>query len=806
MQCLSRIIKPDTFCIHISTRTIINIPSATAYVHSLELCIKFKSLKEGKKIHQHLLKNTSIITNSLVLEKLTRLYIECNKVELARRVFDEIPNPSVILWNLMIRAYAWSGPFEYAIAAYRQMLIFGIIPTKFTYPFVLKACSSLNATEEGEKIHGHAMKVGLDSDAYVSTALVDLYAKCGYLVEAWEVFCGMSCRDVVAWNAMIAGFSFQGACDKAVHLVLEMQKTGINPNSSTLVAILPMVAQATALSQGKAIHGYCVKRRFDSDVVVGTGLLDMYGKCCCLPYARMIFHLLGMKNEVTWSAMIGACITSDHMREALEFYDYLTFLDVGGLSPVILGCAVRACTKLIDMVRGARIHCQTFKLGYLSDIMLGNTLLSMYAKCGKLDDAVRFFHEINLKDKVSFGAMISGCVQNGNAKQALDFFHSMNTSGLEPDVATMLGVLPACAHLAAPRRGACAHGYAIVLGFVNDTAICNALIDMYAKCGKVSTARKIFNRMHKQDIVSWNSMIAGYGIHGLGSDALSLFHELRAAGLKLDDVTFISVLTACSHSGLVREGKQFFDAMVRDYSISPRIDHYICMVDLLGRAGLLEEAKALIENMPFEPDVHVWGALLAACRIHRNIELGEEASKKIQSLGPESTGNFVLLSNLYSSAGRWENAADTRIMQRDWGFKKIPGCSWVEIYGSIHAFLGGDRSHPMSTEIYKKLEELLVEMKRLGYCARPSFVLQDVEEEEKEHILLYHSEKLAIAFAIVCLSASQPILVTKNLRVCGDCHEAIKYMTLVTKRKITVRDATRFHHFKEGTCNCRDFW
>jgi len=423
-----------------------------------------------------------------------------------------------------------------------------------------------------------------------------------------------------------------------------------------------------------------------------------------------------------------------------------------------------------------------------------------------LDDAVRFFQEMNPRDRVSYGAVISGCVQNGKSLQALDFFHNMQFSGIDPDKATMLALLPACSHLAALKYGTCAHGYSVVCGFVADTSICNAVIDMYAKCGKVKIARKVFNRMDKWDIVTWNSMIAGYGIHGLGSDSLSLFHDLRATGMKPDDITFISLLISCSHSGLVDEGKYWFNAMIQEFHIAPRVDHYICMVDLLGRAGLLDEAKTFIEKMPFTPNVYVWGALLAACKIHNNVELAEETSKRIHNLGPENSVSFVLLSNLYSWLGRWEDAASVRIMQRDQGFKKSPGCSWIDINGTLHAFTGGDCSHPQSEQIYQKLEELLVGMKKLGYQAVLAFVFQDVEDEEKEQILLRHSEKLAISFAIISLSPGQPIFVTKNLRVCGDCHNAIKYITLVTKREIMVRDTSRFHHFKDGVCNCGDFW
>ncbi|XP_021724587.1 pentatricopeptide repeat-containing protein At3g16610-like [Chenopodium quinoa] len=807
VQCLARLNRVGRPFFTTTTRFLHAI-TVDKYPELLEHCIQTKSLKHGKIIHQHFLKNYNYHVNgsSVVIEKLTRFYLICGRLSIARHVFDEIPEPTVVLWNLMIRAYSWNGPFDASIDLYSQMIVSGILPNNYTFPFVLKACSGLNAIERGEEIHSHVLRLGFDSDVYVSTALVDLYAKCGELARAENVFYGMSCRDIVAWNAMIAGFSVYGFYDDMIRLVVDMQEAGISPNSSTVVTILPAVAQACSSSHGKEIHGYSVRRGFTNAVMVGTGLVDMYGKCGCISYARITFDLLSLRNEVTWSAMIGGYVASDQMREALKLFNHMLLKEAGSPSLVTLCCAVRACTKLIDLANGRRIHGYILKSGYLSDLMVSNTTLSMYAKCGILDDAVKFFQEMNPIDRVSYGAMISGSVQNGSSLQGLKFFRNMQSSGIDPDEATMLALLPACSHLSALKYGACSHGYSVIRGFVSDTSICNALIDMYAKCGKIRTAREVFNRMHKRDIISWNSMIAGYGIHGLGSDALALFSELRTEGLMPDDITFISLLIACTHAGLVTEGKYWFDAMVRKFQIAPKVDHCICMVDLLGRAGLLEEAKNFIDKMPCTPNVHVWSALLAACKIYKDVELAEEAAKRIHSLGSESSGNFVLLSNIYSCAGRWEEAASVRITQSDQGFKKRPGCSWVEINGKIHAFIGGDNSHPQSEQIYKKLEELLTEIKKFGYQAVPSVVFQDVEEEEKEHILLYHSEKLAIAYATISLSPSQPIFVTKNLRVCGDCHEAIKHITLVTKREITIRDTSRFHHFRDGVCSCGDYW
>ncbi|BBH04232.1 pentatricopeptide repeat-containing protein [Prunus dulcis] len=635
-----------------STNTLTSLDSY--YANLVQACIRSKSLPQAKKIHQHLLKNTTRLKDtSFLLEKVAHLYITCNQVDLASRVFDEIPQPSVILWNLLIRAYAWNGPFERAIHLYYDLLQSGVKPTKYTYPFVLKACSGLQALEAVRDLAG-----------------------------AQTVFRGMLYKDVVAWNAMIAGFSLHGLYDDTIQMLVQMQKAGTSPNASTIVAVLPTVAQANELSQGKAMHGFSLRRSLGGEVVLGTGLLDMYSKCQCIAYARRIFDAIDVKNEVCWSAMIGAYVICDSMREAMALFDEMVLRKEINPTPVTLGSILRACTKLTDLSRGN-------------------------------------------------SAIISGCVQNGYAKEALLIFHHMQLSGFDPDLATMVGVLPACSHLAALQHGACGHAYSIVHGFGTDTSICNVLIDMYSKCGKINRGRQVFDRMITRDIISWNAMIVGYGIHGLGMAAISQFHHMLAAGIKPDDPF-----------GACHEGKHWFSAMSEDFNITSRMEHYICMVDLLGRAGLLAEAHVFIQKMPFEADV----------RSTIILNLGKKYPRKFRE-------------RTRSAVGRWDDAAYVRIKQKGQGLKKSPGCSWVEINGIIHGFVGGDQSHPQSAQIHEKLEELLVDMKRLGYCAENSFVLQDVEEEEKERILLYHSEKLAIAYAILSLRPGKPILVTKNLRI-----------------------------------------
>nr|XP_043613696.1 pentatricopeptide repeat-containing protein At3g16610 [Erigeron canadensis] len=785
-----------------------SIINTSFYLHLLETSLKTKSLTNAKTIHQHFLKN-NLKHSFIILDKLTRVYISFRRLELARKVFDKMPDPerknNVLLWNQLIRAYAWEGPFDHAIELYVEMKEYGVKPNKYTYPFALKACSATRDVEIGKTIHDRVKSECLDEDVYVCTALVDFYTKCGLLDEARMVFDKMPFKDVVAWNAMIAGSCLHGMYPESLGLVKEMQEVGLRPNSSTIVGILPAIGEASDLIQGKAVHGFCLRRRYD-DVVVGTGLLDMYAKCECLGYTRRIFDTISVKNEVTWSAMISAFVACDSTMEALKLFGQVMVRSGVTISPVILATVLRACANLTDVNKGRCIHGYSLKLGFVSYLIVGNTLVSLYAKCGIVEDAVRFFNEMDVKDTISFNSIISGCVQNGDAGVAFNVFNKMRSFVVKPDMDTMIGFFPACSHLAALQHGACGHSYSVVCGFTGSTKVCNAIIDMYSKCGKVEMARLVFDQMDRRDLISWNAMIFGYGIHGLGLEAVSLFKHMQSDGFNPDDVTFICLLYACSHSCLVEEGKHWYAAMTEKFQIQPRAEHYLCMVDLLGRAGLLREAHEFIARMPFKPDIRIWSALLGACGIHKNVKLGEEILRKIQILGHESTGNFVLLSNIYSTVKRWDDAARTRVLQMEKGFKKSPGCSWVEINGIIHTFVGGDRSHPQWLLINRRLDELLVMMKKLGYDGDHNFVFQDVEEEEKEHILLYHTEKLAVALADLSLKPCRPILVSKNLRVCVDCHTALKYMSTITKRVITVRDAIRFHHFKDGTCNCGDFW
>lgn len=336
--------------------------------------------------------------------------------------------------------------------------------------------------------------------------------------------------------------------------------------------------------------------------------------------------------------------------------------------------------------------------------------------------------------------------------------------------------------------------------------IATSLIDMYFKCGKVEFAREAFEDTTNKNVTSWTSMIAGYGMHGLAQDAMDIFYKMRSSAVKPNYITFVSVLTACSHAGLVKEGQYWFNAMSHEYDIKPGVEHYGCMVDLLGRTGHLNEAYILIQEMEVKPDSVVWGSLLGACRIHKNVEIGEIAATRLFELEPMNCGYYVLLSNMYADSGRWNDVERMRNVIQTYCLAKKPGFSVVEAKGKVNVFLVGDREHPERKQIYEYLARLMVKLLEVGYVPNNSSVLHDVDSEEQEMTLRIHSEKLAVAFGILNTIPGTVIHITKNLRVCSDCHSAIKLIAKIVNREIVVRDSKRFHHFKDGDCSCGDYW
>ncbi|XP_043723343.1 pentatricopeptide repeat-containing protein At2g27610 [Telopea speciosissima] len=438
---------------------------------------------------------------------------------------------------------------------------------------------------------------------------------------------------------------------------------------------------------------------------------------------------------------------------------------------------------------------------------VGTALLDAYIKIGNTQEAAIIFKQINEKDIVAWSAMLAGYAQVGDSEGAIKLFCDMRKEGFRPNEFTFSSVINACARpTAAVEQGKQLHGSLIKFGLENAICVSSALVTMYAKRGSIESAHEVFKNQEKRDLVAWNSMISGYAQHGCGKKALEIFEEMETQGLELDGITFIGVILACTHAGLVDEGKKYFASMIKDNHINPTMEHYACMVDLYSRAGKLKEAMDLIRDMPFPAGATVWRTLLGACRVYRDLELGKLAAENLISLEPQDSAAYVLLSNMYAAAGKWEERAKVRKLMDERKVKKEAGYSWIEVKNQIHSFMACDQSHPLSNCINAKLEELNARLKDVGYCPDTNFVLHDVEEEHKEAILSQHSERLAIALGLIITPPGVPLQIVKNLRVCGDCHTVIKLISVIEGRDIVVRDSNRFHHFKGGYCSCGDYW
>ncbi|KAF8400047.1 hypothetical protein HHK36_015922 [Tetracentron sinense] len=623
---------------------------------------------------------------------------------------------------------------------------------------------------------------------------------------------------VSSWNSIIADLARSGDSIEALRAFSSMRKLSLRPDRSTFPCTIKSCSALFHLDSGKQVHQQAFIFGFESDIFVSSALVDMYSKCGKLIYARKLFDENPQRNVVSWTSMITGYVQNDNSHEALSlFKEFLmeeseSESESGGerqvtVDSVAMVSVLSACSRVAGKNITEGIHGFLIKRGFEGDVGVVNTLMDAYAKCGDLGIARNVFDEMTERDVVSWNSMIAVYAQNGLSAEALEvYFAMLRGKDVNHNAVTLSAVLLACAHLGALQVGKCIHDQVIKMGLEENVFVGTSIIDMYCKCGRVEMARRAFDRMKEKNVKSWTAMVAGYGMHGRAKEALEIFYEMQRVGVKPNNITFVSVLAACSHAGLLEEGWHWFKTMNQEYEIEPGIEHYGCMVDLLGRSGCLNEAYELINRMKVRPDFVVWGALLGACRIHKNVELGEISARKLFELDPNNCGYYVLLSNIYADAGRWEDVGKMRVFMKNRGLVKPPGFSLVEVKGRVHVFLVGDKEHPQHEEIYRYLERLSVKMQELGYVPDMTSVLHDVDQEEKEMILRVHSEKLAVSFGIMTTVPGTTIQIIKNLRVCGDCHTAIKLIAKIVNREIVVRDSNRFHHFRDGLCSCGDYW
>ncbi|XP_019430851.1 PREDICTED: pentatricopeptide repeat-containing protein At3g26782, mitochondrial [Lupinus angustifolius] len=620
---------------------------------------------------------------------------------------------------------------------------------------------------------------------------------------------------VSSWNSIIADLARSGDSIEALRAFSSMRKLNLFPNRSTFPCTIKSCSALFDLRIGMQAHQQAFIFGFEYDVFVSSALVDMYSKCGNLSDARALFDEIPHRNVVSWTSMIAGYVQNGAGYEAIcLFKDLLSeerrnawFEDDNFVDSVMVGSVLSACSRVCWKSVTEGVHGFVIKRGFERFLGVGNTLMDAYAKCGKMDVSRKVFDGMDEKDAFSWNSMISEYAQNGLSAEAFHVFSDMMKSGkVTCNAVTLSAMLLACANSGALQVGKCIHDQVIKMALEDNVVVGTSIIDMYCKCGRIEIARKAFDRMREKNVKSWTALVAGYGMHGRAKDAMEVFYNMVRSGVRPNYITFVSVLASCSHAGLLKEGWHWFNRMKCEFNVEPGIEHYSCMVDLLGRAGYLNEAYELIKEMKVSPDFIIWGSLLAACRIHKNVELGEISARKLFELDPSNCGYYVLLSNIYADAGRWDDVERMRVSMKSHGLLKTPAFSIVELKGRVHVFLVGDKEHPQHEKTYEYLDKLNVKLQELGYAPNLTSVLHDVDEEEKGMLLRVHSEKLAVAFGIMNSVPGSTIQIIKNLRICGDCHIVIKLISKVVNREIVVRDSKRFHHFKDGLCSCGDYW
>ncbi|XP_065877432.1 pentatricopeptide repeat-containing protein At3g47530 [Euphorbia lathyris] len=524
-------------------------------------------------------------------------------------------------------------------------------------------------------------------------------------------------------------------------------------------------------------------------------------------YSRLIFSQILNPSPFHYNTMIRAYSNTNSPIQGFYMFQQMRFRGLPA-DPISLSSLIKCFIKLCSLVGALQIHARILRDGHQLDCLLLTNLMDLYSLCKRGNEACKVFDEIPQRDTVAWNVLISCLIRNHRTRDVLGVFDGMVTGdfGCKPDDVTCLLLVQACANLGAIEFGEKVHAYIQEYGYNGAMNLCNSLIAMYSRCGGLDKAYGVFKNMQHKNVVTWSAMISGFAMNGHGREAIEAFGQMQRNGVLPDDQTFTGVLSACSHCGLIDEGTMLFNKMIQEFGMTPNVHHYGCMVDLLGRAGKLDQAYELIMSMKVHPDSTMWRTLLGACRIHHHLTLGERVISHLIELKAQEAGDYVLLLNIYSSVGDWEKVIELRKFMQEKGIQTTPGCSSIELKGEVHEFVVDDVSHPLKDEIYEKLGEINKQLRIAGYVAEITSELHNLGDEEKRHVLSYHSEKLAIAFGVLVTPPGTTIRIAKNIRTCVDCHNFAKIVSGVYNRKVIIRDRSRFHHFFEGCCSCNDYW
>lgn len=630
-------------------------------------------------------------------------------------MFGEMTKRSLYQWNTLLKSLSRDKQWEQVLRHLGQMFRDEEKPDNFTLPVVLKACVELREVKYGEMIHGLVKKdATVGSDLYVGSALIDMYAKCGRMTDALKVFDELEKPDIVTWSSMVSGFEKNGFPFEAVEFLRRMaMASDVSPDRVTLITLVSACTKLSNSRLGRCVHGFVMRRGFAKDLSLLNSLLNCYAKSRAFKEAVNLFKMMAEKDVISWCTLIACYVQNGAATEALRVFNEM--MD-NGTEPNVatMLSVIQACAAAHDLEQGRKTHELAIRKGLETEVKVSTALVDMYMKCFSPEEAYAVFSRMQKKDVVSWVALISGFTLNGMAHRSTGEFSKMLLeNNTRPDAILMVKVLGSCSELGFLEQAECFHSYVIKFGFNGNPFIGASLVELYSRCGSLGNASKVFNGITLKDTVVWTSLITGYGIHGKGTKALETFNQMvQSSEVEPNEVTFLSILSACSHSGLIHEGLRLFELMVSDYKLVPNLEHYAVLVDLLGRVGELDTAVEVINRMPFSPTPQILGTLLGACRIHQNGEMAETVAKKLFELESNHAGYYMLMSNMYGVKGEWDNVEKLRVSVKNRGIKKGLAESLIEIRRKVHRFVADDDLHPEKEPVYGLLKQLGLHMRQ----------------------------------------------------------------------------------------------
>eukprot|EP00250_Pteridium_aquilinum_P019331 c24391_g2_i2 orf=865-3561(+) len=775
-------------------------PTSFTFIGLFKACAMLENLDVGRFVHAEV-KCKGFGGDVLVGNCLVDMYVKCGSLAEAEEVFEKLPIQDVVSWTALIAGYVEQELGQEALTLFHRMQSEGISANAVTFAFAVKACRSIEAIDEGRKRHSEAVEKGYENDLNVSNSLLSLYTKCGCLNEAQEVFDKLQVRDVVSWNTLIVAYAEHGPFQEAVEWSEQMQVEELAPDAVTFSCALKACSNLGAVEQGQEMHMRSAKSGLVEDLSVSNSLIGMYGRCGLLLDARSVFDGLQFQDVVSWTALIAGYAEHSSGEEALICFKQM---QESGLAPnaVTYACALKACGLIGSVDEGQELHTHVIGKGFHQDLTVANTLVSMYAGCGSFAEALDVFEKIPAKSVVSWTALIGGYADCGFGVEAMKCFDEMQSAGVFPNSVTFACILKACGSIGAVDKGRELHVHIVWDGFERDSSVGSALINMYARCGSLLEARAVFDDIPVRDVVAWSSMIKSYAMNHEGNMAVQCFKDMQQQGVKPDTVTFTCLLTACSHTGLAHEGQALFKSMREKYNVAPTREHYSCMVDLLARSGDLYEAEKLLETFA-PPSEDTWAALLSACKTHGEVDLGLRCFQQLVLKDPEDAAWYVLMTDIFTGAGRLEDGKMIEMLRKHVEAKKKRASAWIEVNEEVHEFVvGGDQSN----DVVAAVRRLNLRLKDEGHVPNLNLVVRPISDYQKEAVLCEHAEKLAIAFGLLNTPQGTTLRVSKNLRMCTDCHNASKIISKMERREIILRDDCCMHHFKDGLCACGDMF